>query len=140
MVAEHIPLEDVADLSEDYFEEIESLKSLVEERDIPSWILVPKRSSGENPTGNAWLGIVMSECSGDNDGIIDTRVAVNTDERGVVKSNVGVIPDAILNPVEEGLSKVENSDICIARMQYDTDSMELESIKLYISVEEEEEE
>jgi hypothetical protein len=101
MAVEHIPLENVVNLSEDYSKEIEKLKSRVEERDIPSWILVPKRSSGENPTGYAWLGVVMSECSGGNDGIIDTRVAVNTDERGVVKSNVGTIPDAILNPVEE---------------------------------------
>lgn len=140
MISELIPLEDIVDLSDDYFEEIDNLEHLVEERDIPSWILVSGRSSGENPTGYAWLGVVMSECSEESDGIIDTRVAVNTGERDVVKSNVGKIPDAILNPVEEALSRVENADICIARMQYDTDSMELESIKLYISVEEEKEE
>lgn len=134
-----LPLRDVVDVSESYEDDVQNLKEKVQERDIPSWILVPKRSSGENPSGYAWLGIVMSECSDEGDGVIDTRVAIDTDERDRVQSNVGKVPDSILNAVQDATRRTEEDiDICMARMKYDKSSMELQSVELYLRIEEEE--
>lgn len=134
-----IRLEDVVDVSDSYKETLEKLENRVKDRDIPSWILVPKRSSGENPTGYAWLGIVMSQCGDDNDGVIDTRVAIDTEERDRVQSNVGNVPESIIESVEQAKKSLEETvAMCLARMEYDKESMNLQSIQLYLRVKEEE--
>lgn len=134
-----IPLKSIVDVGEAYEESIRELEEMVEERDIPSWILVPKRSSGENPTGYAWLGIVMSECGDEGDGVIETRVAVDTQDRHRVQSDVGNVPEAILDAIADATQVVdEDIDICMAHMEYDKSSMELQSVELYLRTEEEE--
>lgn len=134
-----IPLKSIVELGEEYEESIRELEKRVEERDIPSWILVPKRSSGENPTGYAWLGIVMSECGDEGDGVIETRVAIDTEGRHRVQSDVGNVPDAILDAVADATEEIDDEiDICMAHMVYDKSSMELQSVELYLRTEEEE--
>lgn len=138
MEKELLPIDEIVDLSEEYLDELENLEQRIDNRDIPSWILVPKRSSGENPTGHAWLGLVMARC-GENEGIIDTRVAIDTEERGAAKSKVGKVPEPILNTVNRAQeSTTKDSDICIARMEYDTSSMNLQSVNLHLRLEEDE--
>lgn len=138
MEKELLPIDEIIDLSDEYLDELENLEQRIDNRDIPSWILVPKRSSGENPTGHAWLGLVMAKC-GENEGIIDTRVAINTDDRGASKSKVGKVPESIVNSINRAReATVRETDICIARIEYDTSSMNLQSVNLYLRLEEDE--
>jgi hypothetical protein len=137
---EFIPLTDVHEVNEEYYNYLDQVKDKIKKRNIPDWMLVPGRSSGEHATGNAWLGVVMSICAGSNpECSIDTRIAINTEERHNVKSNVGELPREILHPIRNGIEKIdEEVDICVGRIRYNKDK-ELQDLELLLRLKESEE-
>lgn len=139
MEGEFIPLTEVVDVTEEYYEELDNLKSNIEDKDIPSWLLIPKRSSGEHATDAAWLGVVMASCSG-GDGVIDTRIAIDVEDRAVPKSNVGSVPDGLLDNINRAIDDIDRKiDICIARVEYDVDELELKDVNLLLKIDEKKE-
>lgn len=141
MEGDFVPLSEVVELGENYHGFMDELKEDINDLEVPDWILIPKRSSGEHATGNAWLGIVMALTTDDDGrGVIDTRIAIETEERHRVLSNVSEVPSVIREPIAEGIDNVERDvDMCVARMTYHVGSRELEDIELLLLLEEPEE-
>lgn len=137
---QHVQLTDVVEVDEEYKQEVQDLKQNIEERDIPSWILIPKRNSGEHATGAGWLGVVMARCS-EGSGTINARVAIDVEDRDRVQSNVGSVPDILLDNIKKATEAVDRGvELCIARVKYDCDTRDLESVNLLLRLEEETEE
>lgn len=123
----------LSNLSDGIAELENKLAEKVKKNNIPSWILVPRRSTGEHADGGAWKGIVMAEASSqDEEAVIDTRIAVKTEDRDRSQSTVGDVPEEIRDPVLSALEEDENADIAIARISYDAKSLELNDIEFFI--------
>lgn len=140
MESELVRLDEIVKPDQEYQDEMQKLEDRIDERDIPSWILVRDRSSGEHPTGGAWLGVVMARCS-EGSGNIDARVAIDVEDRDRVQSNVGSVPDALLEKINQGITKAEKDvELCVARIQYDTSTRQLDSVNMLLELVEREEE
>lgn len=137
---QHVQLTDVVEVGEEYKQEVKELEKDIKDRNIPSWILIPKRSSGEHATGAGWLGVVMARCS-EGSGTINARVAIDVEDRDRVQSDVGSVPDVLLDNIESATEAVDRGvELCIARVQYDSDTRDLESVNLLLRLKEETEE
>lgn len=141
MKQDEISLKEIVEVDSEYRNKLEDLKNDINNREVPSWILIPKRSSGEHATGNAWLGIVISACSeGGEYSTIDTRIAINTEDRTKNYSTVGEVPPSIKDPLLEATNKIDNEiKMYIARLKYKNSSRQLEDIEIILRLEDENE-
>lgn len=134
-----IPIEDIVDVPESFYAEIDKLRENIKNQDIPTWLLIPHRRSGEHATDKAWLGVVMGLCASDSD-VLKTRIAWDTEDRDRIKSTTGEVPDVLQDVVVKATEKTDNVEMCVANIQFNSKSREVVNIQVGLEVSEPDEE
>lgn len=135
METDFVPLSSVVDLNDQFKSEIDSLETRIENENIPSWLLIPDRNSGEHATDGAWMAAVWGLCSsGEN--TLDARIAWDTRDRARQKSDTGQVPNNLREKIVKASEKVDNINMTVLRITFDIDTRELLETEVGFQVEE----
>lgn len=135
MIQPIVNIEEVIDVPEDFYNNLENLRIRIEDYDIPKWILIPNRLD-EHATGMAWSGVLNSVLYSPNARRkIDTRIAWDTKNRERSKSNTTDVPDNIKKPIQKATDQLSDVDMCILRIEFN-EQRDIEGMQVGFRIEE----
>lgn len=135
MSTEFVSVSDLTEPPKSFDDAVAELLEEIKADEIPSWLLIPKRKSGEHATGGAWRGVVMAECykaqdNGEEEATINARIAWDTEDRGRGKSSPEDVPDVFLDVILETAEDLDGVEMCVARITFDAETMEATDIEV----------
>lgn len=138
MKSKFVSLYDMIDVPESFQREISSLKSSLNEQNVPTWLLIPERKGGEHATNMAWRGIMIAKSSSD-DNVLKTRIALETEGRHRSKSDVAEVPDEIRSVLTGVRDNREELEMCIAKLRINRETTKVEDIEVGFEMTDEQE-
>lgn len=136
MDSKFVPLSDVCEIGDEFKSEINKLEERIQDEDIPSWLLIPNRNSGEHATDNAWMAAVWGLCSSGED-TLETRIAWDTEDRARQKSDTGEVPSSLRDTIIKASENVKNVEMTILKVRFDIETRELVETEVGFRVKEE---